>query len=214
MNSQPFAAAAPDSRPRGTRWIFSTASESNGIEGSSISHSVDTVFRPSKISSHFHAYGFPVNFQAWKTHGSSDRVTLVNFKTSFPGNLSSLQGYRKISQSRGRLPLWDWTSNGSVYGGKPVDRLLPSSHKGFLALSACSSFHAHLQPLQLIYAVITEAEFIECLSFFAQLEIADHEPGRDDGHEFHLIIDTLLSSLTLTRTANSTLSFPHVPLLP
>ncbi|KAJ7763960.1 hypothetical protein DFH07DRAFT_916982 [Mycena maculata] len=85
-------------------------------------------------------------------------------------------------------------------------------HKEFLALSARSSFHTHLQTLQLLSVVITDAELVECLSILPllrQLEIADH-PGRGYYPEMHLISDTLLSSLTLTRTANSTTLVPRL----
>ncbi|KAJ7778053.1 hypothetical protein DFH07DRAFT_936600 [Mycena maculata] len=85
-------------------------------------------------------------------------------------------------------------------------------HKEFLALSARSSFHTHQQTLQLLFVVITDAELVECLSvlpLLRQLEIADH-PGRGYYPELHLISDTLLSSLTLTRTANSTSLVPRL----
>ncbi|KAJ6473301.1 hypothetical protein DFH09DRAFT_1219112 [Mycena vulgaris] len=78
---------------------------------------------------------------------------------------------------------------------------LPWPHSDFLALSARSSFHTHLQFLDLHHAILTETELIECLSTLPSLErlaVSDHQRVGDQGVDQILFTDTLLTALTLS----------------
>ncbi|KAJ7473987.1 hypothetical protein FB451DRAFT_1367038 [Mycena latifolia] len=75
---------------------------------------------------------------------------------------------------------------------------LPWPHTQFLALAARSSFHIHLQELDLYHSIITEAELIECLPALPSLErlsISDHQSVANGGTDQLLITDTLLTHL-------------------
>lgn len=80
------------------------------------------------------------------------------------------------------------------------------AHSEFIALSSRSSFHDHLQILQLLHVAISEGELLPCLSVLGSLQrlaIWDHQLPDN-----HVITNTLLSRRT--RTPDSPVLLPHL----
>ncbi|KAJ6546756.1 hypothetical protein DFH09DRAFT_1506528 [Mycena vulgaris] len=92
--------------------------------------------------------------------------------------------------------------------------VLPWPHTQFLALGRRSSFHTHLQSLELSHADIDEAQLLECLSTLPCLEclgISDHQVIGALGADQLLITDSLLEGLTPEPDAPSDhVSWAHI----
>lgn len=80
-------------------------------------------------------------------------------------------------------------------------------HSDLMSFSTRSSFHEHLQSIYLCHVVISETDLLQYLSslpLLQRLGIADHQivdrGNRQKDAKEHLITNTLLSSLTRSRT--------------
>ncbi|KAJ7242935.1 hypothetical protein C8J57DRAFT_1557105 [Mycena rebaudengoi] len=122
-------------------------------------------------------------------------TSLYNELQDVPIVLSTMPILSRETMFRFQLQLW--------YLVRHPHTLFPWPHVSFLRMCIRSSFHTHLQVLDISYVFITEPEVFECLAqlpFLLELVVSDEQTidscSGEGGADILLITDTFLRRLT------------------